>query len=124
MRKEGTQKIIIKERNIIKNNYYNRERKDKQTFKGNNRERNDNSKVSSDEGEEICSNWPAIPGLSSGKDNDAGCEDGYQHDNTSGFYNNSNNSSSPLHCPNKEKNMENSIHRQIQEEGLLLKFEN
>ena len=124
MRKEGAPKIIINKRNIIKNNYYNRERNYKQTFKGNNRQRNGNCKVSSDEGEEICSNWPAMPGLSSGKDDEVGCEDSYQHDNTSRFYNNSNNNSIPLHCSNKEKNLENSIHKQIQEEGLLLKFEN
>ena len=122
MRKEVAKKIIINVRNNIKNNYYNRERNDKQSFKENNR--NVNFKVTLDEQERICSNSSTMRGLSSGKDDDDGCEDSYQHDNASGFYYNSNKNSSPWHCSRKEKNMENTMHMQIQEEGLLLKFEN
>ena len=129
MRKVGTQKIIINNKNIIKNNYYSRERKESPINKGNNKGLNGNYKISSDKGEGISSNAHTLSGLSSGKDDGAGYEDGYQCNDRSRFNNNfSNNSNFLCHVDeenNEENNMGNKLHLPMPEyDGLLHKINN
>ena len=124
MRKVGTQKIIINDKKIIKNNYCNREKKLNKCCKGYNKGRNDSYKISSDKRESISSNELTLLGLSS-KDDDAGCEDGYQCDDRSLFNNNFSNNSNFLCHVDEENNMENKMYLPKREDdGLLLKIDN
>jgi hypothetical protein len=116
MRKVGTQKIIINNKKIIKNNYCNRERKENPCNKG----RNFNYKNSSDKGDGISSNGLTLSGLSSGEDDDAGYEDGYQCNDRSRFNNNFSNSSNFLCHVEEDYNMGNKVHLPMPEDDVLL----
>ena len=125
MRKVGNKKINITDKKIIRNNYYNREKNDKQCFKGINKEKNGIFKVSSEEAEGISSNATTRSGLSSEKDDDAGCEEeGYQQDNRSRFNNNFNNNHSSWCFIDEENKKGKDLDMQMQDDEFVLQVDN
>ena len=120
MRKVGNKQISYKEKkhinNNIINNYCSREKPSScdQDFRCMDSK---DFKVSSDEGLSLA---PTTSGLSSGKDDEAGLEDGANQPGPSGVYNNSSNSCSGYWCFDNDKMRNEDLMLQIKEEKTLL----
>jgi hypothetical protein len=119
MRKVGNKQISYKEKkhinNNIINNYCSREKPSScdQDFRCMDSK---DFKVSSDEGLSLA---PTTSGLSSGKDDEAGLEDGANQPGPSGVYNNSS-SCSGYWCFDDDKMRNEDLMLQIKEEKTLL----